>query len=103
MAGSIRQASRHVPDGALISGSVGNGILDVRLGSGDPSGVAAMVEELRSTGTESHVVILKAPAAVKRLVDVWGPVGDTLELMRNVKLRFDPTNTLNPGRFVGGI
>ncbi len=103
IAGAIRVASRHVPSGALISGSVGNGILDVRVGADDPTGVAAIVEELRAIGGESHVVVRNAPTTVKRLVDVWGPVGDSLEVMRNVKQRFDPTNTLNPGRFAGGI
>ena len=29
--------------------------------------------------------------------------GDALPLMRAVKAQFDPKNTLNPGRFVGGI
>lgn len=35
--------------------------------------------------------------------DVWGNSGDALPLMRAVKSRLDPQNTLNPGRFVGGI
>jgi glycolate oxidase FAD binding subunit len=36
-------------------------------------------------------------------MDVWGPVGNALELMRRVKHQFDPAGILNPGRFVGGI
>jgi glycolate oxidase FAD binding subunit len=36
-------------------------------------------------------------------VDAWGNTGDTLPLMREIKRRFDPKSTLNPGRFVGGI
>lgn len=35
--------------------------------------------------------------------DAWGNSGDALPLMRAVKSRLDPQNTLNPGRFVGGI
>jgi len=35
--------------------------------------------------------------------DAWGNPGDALPLMRAVKSRLDPQNTLNPGRFVGGI
>jgi glycolate oxidase FAD binding subunit len=36
-------------------------------------------------------------------IDVWGAPGDSLPLMRAVKKQFDPKNTLNPARFVGGI
>ena len=36
-------------------------------------------------------------------LDAWGKSGDALPLMRAVKNQFDPKNTLNPGRFLGGI
>ena len=36
-------------------------------------------------------------------LDAWGNAGDALPLMRAVKTQFDPNNTLNPGRFAGGI
>jgi glycolate dehydrogenase FAD-binding subunit len=37
-------------------------------------------------------------------VDVWGSLPtQTLEVMRRLKVRFDPNYILNPGRFVGGI
>ena len=39
----------------------------------------------------------------KTELDAWGNAGDALPLMRAVKTQFDPKNTLNPGRFVGGI
>jgi glycolate oxidase FAD binding subunit len=42
------------------------------------------------------------PADMQRM-DAWGAPGDALPLMRAVKKQFDPKNTLNPGRFVGGI
>ena len=35
--------------------------------------------------------------------DAWGDAGDALPLMKAVKQQLDPKNTLNPGRFVGGI
>jgi glycolate oxidase FAD binding subunit len=35
--------------------------------------------------------------------ETWGDAGDALPLMKAVKQQLDPKNTLNPGRFVGGI
>jgi glycolate oxidase FAD binding subunit len=49
------------------------------------------------------LVVVKAPPHLKRAVDVWGPPGDAIGLMRRVKERFDPDRRLSPGRFVGGI
>jgi len=49
------------------------------------------------------VVVERAPAALKREVDVWGEIGPALAIMRALKARLDPHSTLNPGRFVGGI
>jgi FAD/FMN-containing dehydrogenase len=36
-------------------------------------------------------------------IDAWGSASDALPLMKAVKKQLDPGNTLNPGRFVGGI
>jgi len=41
--------------------------------------------------------------AVKRQLDVWGPVADTMAIMRRVKEELDPQGTLNPGRLIGGL
>ena len=48
-------------------------------------------------------VISRADPKLKALGDVWGRVGDGLRIMQEVKRRFDPTNTLNPGRGPGGL
>jgi glycolate oxidase FAD binding subunit len=41
-------------------------------------------------------VLLDAPAELRAAVDPWGPLGAE-PLMRRVKARFDPYDTLNPG------
>ena len=52
-------------------------------------------------------VLHDAPAALRSDPDaVWGassPSGPALELMRRVKVRFDPADACNRGVFVGGI
>jgi glycolate oxidase FAD binding subunit len=53
----------------------------------------------RSTGS---LLVLHRPAAMPS-IDAWGNAGDALPLMKAVKQQLDPKNTLNPGRFVGGI
>jgi glycolate oxidase FAD binding subunit len=58
-------------------------------------------ERLAARG--GSLVLVKASPELKRAVDVWGPPGDAIGLMRRVKERFDPDRRLSPGRFVGGI
>ena len=40
---------------------------------------------------------------LKEHVDVWGPIGDGLALMKAVKQQFDPAGMLSPGRGPGGL
>jgi glycolate oxidase FAD binding subunit len=63
--------------------------------------VAETRERLAAVG--GGLVVVKAPAHLKRELDVWGPPGDALGLMRRVQERFDPGRRMSPGRFVGGI
>ena len=71
----------------------------------DPTLIANGIEELRRAVLcdGGSLVILSAPPAIKAGVDVWGPVGNSLLLMKELKQQFDPQRLLNPGRFVGGI
>lgn len=48
------------------------------------------------------LILLHRPAALPPF-DAWGTPGDSLPLMKSVKRQLDPANTLNPGRFLGGI
>ena len=63
------------------------------------------VARLRATlpGT-ARTVLLDAPAGLRTGGESWTAAeGPELELMRRVKVRFDPARTCNPGLFVGGI
>jgi glycolate oxidase FAD binding subunit len=71
-------------------------------------GDADALEWLRAVRGEAErqggaLVVWRASAGVRASFDVWGNPGEGLELMRRVKAQFDPNNTLNPGRFAGGI
>jgi glycolate oxidase FAD binding subunit len=59
--------------------------------------------DVRSLGGNASLVIERCPAPLKSSVDVWGEPGPSVALMRAIKSKLDPRNTLNPGRYVGGI
>ena len=48
-------------------------------------------------------VIVKCSPDLRTHVDVWGPIGDGLALMKAVKQQFDPAGILSPGRGPGGL
>ena len=88
---------------SLVVQAIGVGFL--RLESADAAILLPLLQNLREA-LESHggsLCPLRAPLDLKRKIDVWGSPGDALQLMRNIKQQFDPTGTLNPGRFIGGI
>jgi len=88
----------------------GSGIVRYYISAEDRSlqefveGTVSTVERIRSTceAQQGSLVILNAGAELKTRIDVWGPIRG-LEVMQGIKERFDPRQTLNPGRFVGGI
>jgi glycolate oxidase FAD binding subunit len=67
--------------------------------------LAKTLTQLRQSVTEArgNLIVETAPPELKQHIDVWGAVGDTLGLMKQVKDRFDASGLLNPGRFVSGI
>ena len=103
-----RLAAGHGLHVAVIS-EVGTGILRFHFRADEDANgttqLAEVVEPLRSFALQAKgsLVVLHAPAAVKKRVDVWGPPGNGFALMRGLKEQFDPGYILNPGRFVGGI
>jgi glycolate oxidase FAD binding subunit len=96
-------AHRHGLD-TRVSGHAAMTIPLVALRGADEA-VAAATAELRSRVAQGGgaLVVLQAPPEVKEAVDVWGPAGDTMPIMRRIKEQFDPTGMMNPGRFVGGL
>ncbi len=110
---AIRTAALAEDVDPAIGGSAGSGVLDVEVAGAEPAmAVARFVAGLRaalagqSVGglppTAASAVVVRAPAAVRDAVDVWGPV-PSLGLMRAVKEQFDAERRMAPGRFAGGI
>jgi glycolate oxidase FAD binding subunit len=81
----------------------GHGLIAARL-AGTAEALLATVEALRAeAGIQGgSLVVTNAPPALAEHLDVWG-TSPALPLMRQLKARFDPHDTLNPGRFLGRI
>ena len=75
--------------------AVGTGLLRI---DGSPDAAVAVVGQLRRTDVVGNVVVLRAPAAVKARVDVWGVQGDAASVTRAIKNALDPSGILNAGR-----
>ena len=71
---------------------------------GELAQLPVVAEKLRTElqSRDGALVVLRRPPEMPS-IDAWGYAGDGVSLMRAVKHQLDPKNTLNPGRFVGGI
>jgi glycolate oxidase FAD binding subunit len=87
----------------------GFGVGMVRL-QGEPDALLALLPKLRTCcqQAQGYLTLLQAPVALKQTAleqgfEIWGYAGNALELMRQIKHQFDPTQMFSPQRFVGGI
>jgi glycolate oxidase FAD binding subunit len=96
-----RVTGRQKIEWQLVMQTIGVGCLRL---DGAPQNLHACLSEIRSEVEKAagSLVIRHRPAGMPPL-DAWGNGGDALPLMRAIKAQFDPKNTLNLGRFVGGI
>lgn len=87
---------------------LGNGVLYLTIpvvSETDFQALSEVLTTLRQSALEvqGNLIIERAPPELKRYIDVWGPVGKTLHLMKQVKTKFDTDGLLNPGRFIASI
>jgi glycolate oxidase FAD binding subunit len=88
----------------IVWSHAGNGVAFAACdGLSDASTLLEIRRAVTNLGENASLVIQRCPTELKRAVDVWGEVGSSLALMRALKQKLDPKNTLNPGRYVGGI
>lgn len=68
-----------------------------------PQTIAARIRDaLVASG--GHATLMRAPESVRAVVDVFQPpAAGVAELSRRVKLQFDPSRVLNPGRLYAGV
>lgn len=91
----------------LLCAHAGNGIASVQIPTDDVNDETLLTQiwalDACVDRLNGHRVIERAPVAVKRRCEVWGPVGDNFAVMQALKASYDPRRRLNPGRFIGGL
>jgi glycolate oxidase FAD binding subunit len=93
--------SEHHANWSAVVQATGLGLLRL---DGATEALHATLGELRAVLERAggSLVILRRPTGMAPL-DAWGDAGDAQALMRAIKQRMDPSATLNPARFAGGI
>ena len=91
-----------LPAGTAVAAHAATGVTHVAVPAGDAAGTLPRLRAALAPH-DGTAVVLRAPDGVRGQLDHWGPVGDSLGLMRRVKDRFDPERRMSPGRFVGGL
>jgi len=90
--------------GPTVWAHAGNGVAYAACNAPmESSAIAAARSEVQALGSNASLVVERCPTALKTELDVWGEPGPSVALMRAIKAKLDPRNTLNPGRYVGGI
>ena len=99
----LRDRTDSVYPGMLVHGLFNGIALAACDGLSDVSTLLEIRSAVTRLGENASLVIQRCPTELKGSIDVWGDVGSSLALMRALKYKLDPKNTLNPGRYVGGI
>ncbi len=88
-----------------VGGHLGDGIVRVSVPEESAAAEKPVMAAASKVAAElaGRLVIETASASRKRGIDVWGENPASIELMRQIKSRFDPDGILAPGRFVGGL
>ncbi len=94
--------------GVQVMALLGSGVLYLAIpvaSDTDFQVFAKHLTELRQsvTAARGNLIVENAPPELKQHIDVWGSFGDATGLMKQVKVRFDPSGLLNPGRYILSI
>jgi len=82
-----------------------NGDVVARVSDLDSRSLGTKIETFDEAlhAAEPHALVLAGTHPFRMALNVWGRPPAAIGRMRELKRRFDPNGTLNPGRFIGGI
>jgi glycolate oxidase FAD binding subunit len=90
---------------AQMSATVAAGVIRIHLEPSHEARPAALVARAQDVAARAGgtLAIDAAPAALKRDIDVFGPLRSDFAIMRRLKEQLDPQGVLSPGRFAGRL
>jgi glycolate oxidase FAD binding subunit len=90
---------------ARVSATVAAGLIRVNVEPSSDARAAAMAERVRDVAerNDGTMIVDAAPVALKRAIDVFGPLRSDFAIMKRLKEQFDPQGVLSPGRFAGRL
>jgi glycolate oxidase FAD binding subunit len=82
-----------------------NGDIIARISDLDAHAMGAKIESFDDSlhELEPRAQVIAGAHPHRAYLRVWGEAPASIEQMHELKARFDPNRTLNPGRFIGGI
>ena len=88
-----------------LSATVSAGVIRAVLRPTSEARAGALVVRAREIAErfDGAMIVEAAPPALKRQIDVFGPLRPDFTIMKRLKEEFDPARTLAPGRFVGRL
>lgn len=88
-----------------LHGSSGLGWIQWPTTASEGKGITQEIEWARSHCQKNggFLSLLQAPVALKQSIDIWGYTGNALQVMIDIKQKFDPLRLLSPGRFIEEI
>jgi len=83
------------------SANMFNGILIISL-HGEVKNQLIATNLLRShvSSLEGNITVLRCSKELDNEIDIWGNIGNTMNIMKKIKNNFDPKYILNPGRLI---
>ncbi len=101
---AVAHSARQLDPNCSIQAHAGNGTLIIKLGKFPEQGLSrALVGKLQPVAAahRGSLVVLANPSGSEMThQSVWGAIDAPLDLMSQVKRKFDPKDILNRGRFV---
>ncbi|WP_226657816.1 FAD-binding oxidoreductase [Pseudalkalibacillus hwajinpoensis] len=88
----------------LAHAGAGHGLSTI-IFSGLPENVVQSIRHIQTFSEESggYGIVKHLPFELRKHLNTWGQQKDSFYLMKGIKQKIDPKNTLNEKRFIGGI